>query len=64
MNNVTIKFIKVLSFFKILQNSQENTNVRVLKRETLAKAFSCEFCEISKNTFFKEHLRTTASEVK
>ena len=23
--------------------------------------FSCEFCEISKNTFFTEHLRTTAS---
>ena len=24
--------------------------------------FSCEFCEISKNTFFTEDLRTTASE--
>ena len=23
--------------------------------------FSCEFCEISKNTFFTEHLQTTAS---
>ena len=23
--------------------------------------FSCKFCEISKNTFFTEHLRTTAS---
>ena len=23
--------------------------------------FSCEFCEISKNTFLTEHLRTTAS---
>ena len=23
---------------------------------------SCEFCEISKNTFFTEHLRATASE--
>ena len=23
--------------------------------------FSCEFCEISKNTFFTEHLRVTAS---
>ena len=27
-----------------------------------AQVFSCEFCEISKNTFFIEHLRTTASE--
>ena len=26
--------------------------------------FSCEFCEIFKNTFFTEHLWTTASEVK
>ena len=26
--------------------------------------FSCEFCEISKNTFPTEHLQTTASEKK
>ena len=32
-----------------------------IKKETLAQVFSCEFCEISKNTFFTEHLRTTAS---
>ena len=29
--------------------------------KTLAQVFSCEFCEISKNTFFTEHLWTTAS---
>ena len=28
----------------------------------LAQVFSCEFCEIFKNTFFTEHLRTSASE--
>ena len=27
----------------------------------MAQVFSCEFSEISKNTFFTEHLRTTAS---
>ena len=27
-----------------------------IKKETLAQVFSCEFCEISKNTFFTEHL--------
>ena len=27
----------------------------------MAQVFSCEFYEISKNTFFKEHLRETAS---
>ena len=31
------------------------------KEETLAQVFSCEFCEISKNTFFTEHLWTAAS---
>ena len=30
------------------------------KKETLAQVFSCEFCEISNNTFFIEHLWTTA----
>ena len=24
----------------------------IIKKETLAQVFSCEFCEISKNTFF------------
>ena len=46
------------------QNSQENICTRVsflvklqasarnfIKRDTLAQVFSCEFCEISKNTF-------------
>ena len=27
-----------------------------IKKETLALVFSCEFCEIYKNTFFAEHL--------
>ena len=30
-------------------------------KETLALVFSCDFCEISKNTFFTEHLWATAS---
>ena len=54
-------FIKI-DVLKILQNSQENTCARVsfliklqacnfIKKETLAQVFSCEFCEIFKNTF-------------
>ena len=27
------------------------------EKKTLAQVFSCEFCEIFKNTFFTEHLR-------
>ena len=30
----------------------------------MAQVIFCEFCEISKNTFFTEHFRTTASEEK
>ena len=33
------------------------------KKETLAQVFSCEFCEISNNTLFTEHLRATGSNV-
>ena len=32
-----------------------------IKKETLAQVFSCEFCEISKNTFFTEYLLATGS---
>ena len=57
-------------FLETLQNSQENTCIRasfliklkaLAQQETLAKVFSYEFCEISKNTYFTEHLWTTAS---
>ena len=48
-------------FLEISQNSQENT-CNVIKKDTLAQVFSCKFCEISKNTFFTEHLWKTASE--
>ena len=33
----------------------------ILSKQFLALVFSCECCEISKNTFFTEHLWTTAS---
>ena len=33
----------------------------VIKKETLAKVFSYEFCEVSKNSLFTVHLRATAS---
>ena len=52
---------------KISQNSQENACAtrpqacNFIKKETLAQVLSCEFCEISKNTFFTEHLWATAS---
>ena len=58
------------------QNSQEKTCARVsflikllaeacnfIKKDTLAQVLFCEFQKISKNTFFEEHLRATASEL-
>ena len=50
--------------FQVDRNWQITFNVfkkLKIKKETLAQVFSCEFCEISKNTFFREHLRVTAS---
>ena len=51
---------------KISLNSQENSCARdsflimfliinVIKKETLAQVFSCEFCEIFNNTFFSQN---------
>ena len=37
-------------------NSPEACNF--IKKETLTLGFPCEFCEIFKNTYFEEHLRT------
>ena len=60
-------------FLEISQNSQENTCARfsfliklqtpatLLKKEALAQVFSCEFCEISKNTFSYRTPRVAAS---
>ena len=46
-----------LFFNKVADLKQRNS----FKKETLAQLFFCEFCEISKNAFLPEHLRTTAS---
>ena len=35
----------------------------LFKKETLAQVFSFESCEISKNTFFTEHLWAAASDI-
>ena len=63
------------TFLEISQNSQENTCARVpflrklqvwglqlYQKETLAQAFSCEFCEISRNTFYYRTPLLAASE--
>ena len=37
-------------------------DLQLYYQEILTQVFSCEICKISKNTYFEEHLRTTASE--
>ena len=44
-------------------NKVAGLGLQLYKKETLAQVFFCEFCEISKNTFFTEHLWATASEL-
>ena len=63
-------------FLNISQISQENTCAKAsylrklpeacnfIKKETLAQVFSCEFCEIFKNTFFTERLQVTDSDIR
>ena len=68
---------KVLSWvilsweFSIIRRSHRSCSVRkgvcrfqacnFIEKETLVQVFSCEFWEISRNTFFTEHFWTTVS---
>ena len=45
------------------RSSHRRCSVNFIKKETLTQVFSCKLFELFKNTFFKEHLRTTASVV-
>ena len=35
--------------------------LQLYQKQTPTKGFSCEYCEIFKNTYFEEHLQMTAS---
>ena len=53
---------------EISQNSQENTCTTVTFLNKVAnfskfQVFSCEFCEISKNMIFTEHLLAATSDI-
>ena len=60
--STTCKSILKMCLQKFLTKFRRKTPVleslfkNLLKKETLVQLFSCEFCEISKNTFFTEHL--------
>ena len=45
--------------YTINRSSQSRQACNFIQKETLAKVFFCEFCEISKSNFFTEHLWAT-----
>ena len=40
----------------------EVKDLQLYQKETSAQAFSPEYCEVFKNTYFEEHLLTVASD--
>ena len=56
-----LRMYRNVSKYNLLDIDPEAVVQSFIKKKTLAQVFSCEFYEISKNTFFTEHLWTTAS---
>ena len=58
LRNVRSSLLEAFYKKRVLRNFAKFTGKHlcqsffIIKKETLAKVFSCEFCEISKNTFF------------
>ena len=53
----TGKHLRQSLFFNNVSGGASN----FIKKQALAQVFSCEFCKISKNTLFTEHVWVTAS---
>ena len=47
---------------KLKKQPPEPQACNFIKKDSLAQVLSCEFCKISRNTFFTKHLWATASE--
>ena len=62
--NNCIKIILASEKIKFELQEKERSSWRSWRLQTLAQVFPCEFCEIFKNTFLKEHFWTTAFEEK
>ena len=62
LRNIT-KFAGKHLFQSLFFNKVASLSPETLLKKTLAQVFSCEFCKISKNNFFTEHVWATASKV-
>ena len=49
-------------FWSLFLMRRRAESLQLYYKETPAKVFFCDYCQISKNTYFEEHLRTAASE--
>ena len=54
-------FLSFLFYILHCSKAKELQACNFFKKETLRQLFSSEFCEISKSTFFTEHIWATAS---
>ena len=54
-------FLKNIGNYKETIHDEGLRPATLLKKENLAQVFSCEFCKVSKNTFFTDHLRVISS---
>ena len=54
-----MKFAKFLR--KTILKNISTTASNVIEKETPTQLFSCEFCELFKKTYFREHLRMAGS---
>ena len=48
----------------ILKNMCERLLLNFIQKEAPTQVFSCEFCQLIKNTYFAEGLQTTSSEIR
>ena len=63
-----MKFLALTSYLLAritltLMSSFADLVCNFIKKESLAQMFSCEFCEISKNTFFYRTFQMAASKI-
>ena len=74
LSKINLRPSKTSLYVSIFRNIHMKTTVleslfnkvaglQACNKETPTQVFSCEYCEIFKNTYFEERLRTSVSEV-
>ena len=61
IKHLTLSFSEAATGGAVLRNFAKFTGKYLYQSLFFNKVFSCEFCDVSKNTFFTENLQATAS---